>query len=100
MIIRIVWIINNPGTRHIDHRSPSGSLFNVQVTCGMTVSLNGRSLTYNGSKSSVIIDNVNMQVIGDDFSTLSGNIDTFLTLYPGNNSIFGSGVVTFRPMYY
>lgn len=91
--------INNPGTRHIDHRSPSNSLFNVQMAGGSTISLNGKSLTYNGG-GTVTIDNVNMQVIGGDFSKLSGNVDSFLTLLPGANYISGGGIVTFRPMYY
>ena len=89
----------NPGTRHIDHRSPSNSLFNIQIAGGSTVTCNGRSLKYNGS-GTVTIDNVNMQVIGGDFSKLEGNVDSFLTLLPGNNYITGSGIVTFRPMYY
>ena len=91
--------INNPGTRHIDHRSPDHSLFTIQVPGGVTVSLNGKSLKYNGG-GTVTIDNVNMQVYGGDFANLEGNVDTFLTLNPGTNYISGGGIVTFRPMYY
>ena len=93
-------VITNPGTRQIDHRSPDGSLFNVSIAAGGTVTLNGRSLTNNGS-TTITVDNVNMQVFGADFSVLSGDVDTFLTLWPGYNYISGAvGNVTFRPMYY
>jgi len=104
-------VINNPGTRHIDNRSPVSSLFKIVATGGsgtISFNMNGRSLTFNsvtgGVTFPVTIDNVQMAVTNVSFHALQGSVDKFLRLNPGNNTMYVSGVssgyVTFRPMYY
>lgn len=97
--------INYPGTRYIDSRAPDGSLFNISFnsTGSAQFSLNGRSLTYTPSGSD-IIDNVNMRVQNSNFASLTGNIDSFLSINPGINVLTYINAdnvsVIFRPMYY
>lgn len=94
---------NNPGTRKIDFRSPQGSKFIISVMgswASLNFTLNGQSLTYSQSGNSnavVEIDNINMSVIqngGNSFDKLDGDIDTFLSIIPGDNilTVGGSGL--------
>lgn len=100
-------IIENVGTRDIRPTIIiNGSLDNI------TVAINGKSLTYSSPISSniLIIDGENYNVEVDmvnKLSEITGDIDDFLTLYPGNNTvtITGSNLnctvqFEFRPRYY
>lgn len=105
----------NPGTRKIDFRSPQGSKFIISVMgswASLNFALNGQSLTYSQSGNSnavVQIDNIDMSVIqngGNSFDKLDGDIDTFLSIIPGDNvlTVGGSGLnismsIIFIPMW-
>lgn len=105
----------NPGTRKIDFRSPQGSKFIISVMgswASLNFTLNGQSLTYSQSGNSnavVQIDNIDMSVIqngGNSFDKLDGDIDTFLSIIPGDNvlTVDGSGLnismsIIFIPMW-
>lgn len=91
--------INHPGTREINYRSQPGSKFKI-TTIGVweTISfkINDKILIFNEdggspiSSSALYIDNIDMTVSKDGvdkFDKLDGDIDTFLELTPGNNTI-------------
>lgn len=84
----------NPGTRLINYRSPQGSLSLIKVDGSWTtlsLSLNGKTLTYNTAGSGLLIfDNVEMECLLDSanvFGNVGGDIDTFLKIIPGSNTI-------------
>jgi len=88
----------HPGTRLINYRSPQGSKFRIKVVGSWTtlsLGLNGKSLTYNEVGSgTLIVDNVEMQcTLGgvNKFNTLGGDIDTFLKVVPGANTLAFGG---------
>lgn len=89
----------NPGTRAINYKSPVGSKFTITVVGSwstLTLALNGKTLTYDDSVSSqtLIIDNYDMTATLDSvnvFGNLIGNIDTFLHIIPGANSLAVTG---------
>lgn len=104
---------SNSGTRRIDYKSPDGSKFKLTITGSwttLTFGLNGLTLTYGEAGSgTLVIDNVNMEVyLGttNKFNELDGDIDTFLNLIPGTNTLAvgGTGLnvsvtINFIPMW-
>lgn len=104
---------NNIATRRIDYRSPPGSKFLVNgVLLGNSISItmNGQTLSYDGDQNgSFEFDNIEMtfKVQGQNkFKFLSGDIDTFLHINPGTNTVTYSastdGGISIRyiPMWY
>lgn len=96
------YVFINVGTREINFKSPYGSKFKITIVGSwtmLTLSMNGQTLTYAnvGSNSTLIIDSIEMEVIQNGinkFDKLDGDIDTFLRIVPGNNtlSITGTGI--------
>ena len=91
----------NPGTQEIGYHSPQGSKFDIVITgswATLEILLNGKTLEYTEAGTGVlVIDNVDMEVKLDGVNKLSkldGDIDTFLTVMPGENtiSIDGTGL--------
>ncbi len=91
----------NLGTRVVNRKSPQGSKFKMEVVGSWTtlsLSMNGNTLTYPVSGSgTLVIDNVEMEVYLDavnKYGVLTGDVDTFLSLVPGNNTltIGGTGI--------
>lgn len=107
------YTFENPGTCEIGCNSPQGSKFNIIVTGSWTtleISLNGKMLEYTEAGSgTLIIDNVNMEVKLDGVNKLSeleGDIDSFLSIVPGENTIEVDGtglditvIIDFAPMW-
>ncbi len=90
--------VNNPGTREIGIGSPQGSRFKVIITgsfTNFTVSMNGKSLSYNEplAAETLEIDNINCTVKAgvNKLSVCSGDLDSFLTLKPGMNTMIFAG---------
>ena len=107
-------VFNHEGTRLINFKSPQGSKSLITVTgtwTTLTLGMNGNSLTYgaSGAGSTLIVDNVKMEVTKDaanGFVNLTGDIDKFLKILPGENTltIGGTGLnisieVRFIPMW-
>ncbi len=104
----------NPGTRLINYRSPYGSKFVIEIAGSwstLSLSLNGSTLTYNeaGSAATLIIDNVEMEAyvgLVNKFNSLDGDIDTFLSVIAGTNTLTVNGTglnvtvtINFIPMW-
>ena len=92
---------NNPGNRQINFKSPQGSMSLIKINGSWTtlsLIINGGQLNYTESGSGeLIIDNVNMNVKLNNINALgniSGDIDTFLEILPGVNTmdIQGTGL--------
>lgn len=88
----------NPGTRLINYRSPQGSKSRIRVVGSWTtlsLTMNGETLNYTQAEDGTLIfDNVEMEcALGDvnKFSVLTGDIDTFLKIIPGNNTLTVNG---------
>ncbi len=106
---------DNPGTCEIACTSPQGSKFNIIITGTWTtleISLNGKTLQFTeGATTSktLIINNVEMEVKlngVNKLSALEGDIDSFLSIIPGENiiQIDGTGLnvtvtLDFTPMW-
>jgi len=91
-------VFDNPGTQAIDFRSPEEGLSTIKIEGSwstITVTLNGEAITYNkAGTGTLIIDNINMEVLINGVNGLKNtidSIDTFLTIKPGPNSISVSG---------
>ena len=89
---------NNPGTRLIDYKSPQGSKFKIILDGSwstLSLTMNGKTLNYPESGSGILIfDNVEMEcTLGEvnKFSVLTGDIDTFLKIIPGDNTLTING---------
>jgi len=97
--------IDNPGTRLINYRSPLNSKFDITFTSTelATFTMNGNTITHQGN-GTFTLDNVNMTISNSIFSNLSGDIDQFLTVNPGENILESIGAtdisVVIRPMFY
>lgn len=85
---------NNPGTKEINYRSPQGSQSFIKINGSWTtlnINLNGNTLNYiKAGTGELIIDNVEMEITLNGVNKLSaidGDIDEFLTLIPGDNTI-------------
>jgi predicted phage tail component-like protein len=88
----------NLGTRRINFKSPQGSKSIIKILGSwqnIGIGMNGKSLYYGESGSGLlIIDNIEMEVILNDenkFSVITGDIDTFLPIVPGENTVLISG---------
>jgi len=89
----------NPGTRDINFKSPQGSKFSITVTGSwttLTFACNGQTLTYSkaGVAETLVLNNVDMTVIQNGssfFASLTGDVDTFLSIIPGANTITVGG---------
>ena len=91
-------VINNPGTRLTNFRSPQGSKFSIKAVGSwtkITFAMNGNTITYNEAGSGeLILDNVNMTAtLGgvNKFGVLTGDVDSFLKMLPGANTLTVSG---------
>lgn len=104
----------NPGTRMINYRSPYGSKFNITITgvwSMLSLSMNGETLNYTNAEfnKTLILNNIEMEATIDNnnrFFMLTGSIDSFLKIIPGNNilDIGGAGLnvlvtINFIPMW-
>lgn len=103
----------NPGTYEIGCNSPQGSKFDIIISGSwstLLLTLNGNTLEYTESGSGeLVIDNINMtaKLNGTNkLSALEGDIDSFLSIIPGENTITVSGsnlnitvTIDFRPMW-
>lgn len=92
-------VFNNVGTRDINNMAPPGSKFLITIVGSWTVlslELNGFVLTHTAAvvKKTLVIDNVEMTAYLDAinaFDDLSGNIDDFLNIIPGENTLVVTG---------
>ncbi len=101
-------MVVHPGTRRIDYHAPQGSKFIIEADTERTSSftVGNQILEYKGTAGRLVIDSVNMKATLNDanvFSKLSGDIDLFFTLNPGENVIGFTGasnvVTTFTPLW-
>lgn len=104
---------DNPGTQEIGCNSPQGSKFNIIVSgiwTTLSLTLNGKTLKYlESGTGELVIDNVEMEVTlngANKLSALDGDIDSFLSVMPGENTIqiTGTGLnvtvtLDFTPMW-
>lgn len=88
----------NPGTRLINYKSPQGSKSKIKIVGAWTtlsVSMNGKTLGYpEAGNGTLIFDNVEMEcTLGgvNKFSVLTGDVDTFLKIIPGDNTLTING---------
>lgn len=89
----------NPGTREINYRSPNGSKSLITITGSWTtlsLEMNDCILHYNHvvSNKVLVIDNVQMEVTLNAvnvFNLISGDVDDFLPIVPGENHLLVSG---------
>lgn len=89
----------NPGTRLINYKSPQGSKFKITLVGSWTtlsLMINGKTLNYPEAvvAGTLIIDNIEMEcTLGgvNKFSILTGDIDTFLKIIPGDNTLTVNG---------
>ncbi len=88
----------NPGTRLIDYKSPQGSKSKITIIGAWTtlsISMNGKTLNYpEAGNGTLIFDNIEMECTLDGankFSVLTGDIDTFLKIVPGDNTLTVDG---------
>jgi predicted phage tail component-like protein len=98
----------HPGTRRIDFHAPQGSKFTIEADTAKQSSftVGTRILEYDGTAGHLVIDSVNMEVTLNNsnvFNKISGDIDRFFTLNPGENEIGATGVsnvvTTFTPLW-
>jgi predicted phage tail component-like protein len=90
---------SNPGTRHIDYHSPYGSESKITIVgtwTTLSLAMNGATLSYDeaATSSTLVIDNVEMTALlgtTNKFSVLSGDIDTFLSIISGSNTLTVNG---------
>lgn len=82
------------GTQELSYQSPKGSQSKIIITGSWTtlsLELNGKTLDYTASGAgTLIIDSANMEVTLDNVNKLDeleGDIDSFLTIEPGENTI-------------
>lgn len=92
------YTFEHPGTQEIGCNSPQGSKFDIIVSGSWTtleLTLNGKTLEYTESGSGLlVINNVDMEVKLDGankLSKLDGDVDSFLSVVPGENTIEISG---------
>jgi predicted phage tail component-like protein len=107
------YTFHNPGTQEIGCTSPQGSKFNMIISGSWTrleISLNGKTIEYTEADSgTLVIDNVEMEAKLDGankLSALEGDIDSFLSVMPGENTVAidGTGLnmtvtIDFTPMW-
>lgn len=107
------YTFEHPGTQEIGCNSSQGSKFDIIVSGSWTtleLTLNEKTIEYTEADSgTLVIDNVNMEIKLDwvnKLSKLDGDIDSFLTVIPGENTIAidGTGLditvtIDFIPMW-
>jgi predicted phage tail component-like protein len=108
------FVFDNPGTVNIGNDAPQGGKFDIVITgtwTTITLAVNGKTLTFSqaGASATLTIDNIEMECdVGgtNKLSYLSGDVDTFLHLIPGTNTITITGtgmnfsiLVDFTPMW-
>ncbi len=88
----------HPGTRLINYKSPYGSKFLIKINglwTTLSLGLNGKTLTYNTAGNGLlIVDNIEMECTfggANVFDNLGGDIDTFLKVIPGVNTLAVGG---------
>lgn len=88
----------NGGTREINYRSPQGCKFKITAVgtlTTLTLTLNGETLNFTEAVSgTLVIDNIAMTAkVGgvNKFDKLTGDVDTFLSVIPGTNSLVVGG---------
>lgn len=88
------YTFEHPGTQEIGCNSPQGSKFNIIVSgiwTTLSLTLNGKTLKYlESGTGELVIDNVEMEVTlngANKLSALDGDIDSFLSVMPGENTI-------------
>lgn len=93
---KITDTFENPGNYKINLHSPQGSLSQVVIVgtwTTLSITLNDKTLTYTetvATEKTLIIDNIDMSVTIDNVSKLqylSGDLETFLEILPGDNDI-------------
>jgi predicted phage tail component-like protein len=92
-------VFDNLGTRVINFKSPQGSKSLITIVgtwTTLSLALNGHTLTFPtvSTSKTLIIDNIEMEVTLDTinvFDGLGGNIDEFLHILPGENSLAITG---------
>lgn len=105
----------NPGNRLINYASPENSMFAIVLTgTWTTIAFIQETVSLEYSKACVnkqlMIDNVRMEAEitneGSIFGDLTGDIDSFLTIYPGKNAIYIDGTdlnitgwIQYKPMW-
>lgn len=85
----------NPGTRRTNFKSPPGSKYLITVVGSwltLNFSSNGKTITYSksGTSEELVLDSVDMTVSqngSNTFNFLTGDVDTFLSIIPGSNSL-------------
>lgn len=110
-----IFDITGPGSLDIDNFGTQSIRPTIIIDGSIddiTISVNGKSLTYTGPISSqeLILDGANYLAELDGVNVLddlTGDIDDFLTLQPGNNTVTITGTnlncniqFEFRPLYY
>ena len=92
-------VFNNEGTRHINFKSPYGSKSLITIEDPgplVSITMNGNTLIYEGEGTGpLVIDNIEMEITRGGinvFDKLSGDIDTFLKIIPGENTVVADGV--------
>lgn len=90
---------DNIGTKTIDYKSPQGSksLIKINGTWNtINIRLNGKIISYiKAGTGELIIDNVEMEVYlngANKLINIDGDIDSFLPIIPGENTIEITGV--------
>ena len=89
----------NPGTRHVNYKSPQGSYFKVTIDGTFTtlsLTINGNTMTYNTAISNdvLVIDCIEMEATLDGanvFDKLGGDIDEFFEIITGTNNVSYTG---------
>lgn len=92
------YTFEHPGTQEIGCNSPQGSKFDIVISGSWTtleISMNGKTLEFTeAGTGTLVIDNVDMEVKLNGLNKLSaldGDIDSFLNIVPGENTIGVSG---------
>ena len=91
---------NNPGTREINFKNPPGSKFQITITGSwesLSLMMNGNILTYTtvGSNATLIINNIDLEATQNGsnvYNNLGGDIDEFLKIIPGVNTLTINGI--------
>lgn len=106
----------NPGNRMITCTSPENSMFAIYVegswsTISFTTGFTSLEYPKVGVSRQLLIDNITMEAIvlngeGSIFGDLTGDVDSFLKIYPGENSLHIDGTdlnitgwIQYKPMW-
>ena len=88
----------NPGNKVVNYKSPEGSksmIGMIGTFTSLTLSMNGKTLNYiDPLTTMLVIDNIEMAAtVGsiNHFNSLTGDIETFIPINPGSNTLSISG---------